>query len=231
MVRLEGDYVPFRAGQSVSVTVPRSPHLPRRYSPALPPSLDGKFEFHIRKVAAGWVSGPIVEDTRVGDVWQIDDPRGELSVDDSDRDVVMIAGGTGLAPMRALVLDLGRRDNPPRVHLIIGGRSPRDLYAADMLWMLEGQAPWLTVVPVVDSLDELPFRDPWFERAEIERVAGAPDAGFGIDEIEVGRIDEVVAKWGPYLDHQVLLCGSPRMADATVRALVDGGTPRNAILL
>ncbi|MGU3432661.1 FAD-binding oxidoreductase [Actinomycetes bacterium M1A6_2h] len=229
VVRLVGDFVPFHAGQSVSVTVPQSPRVPRRYSPALPPSLDGKFEFHVRAVPAGWVSGSIVADTRVGDVWRIDSPEGDLFVDDSGRDVVMIAGGTGLAPMRALILDLARWERPPSVHLFVGGRSPRDLYAADMLSLLAAQLPWLRITPVVDNPADPPFSDEWFARADLERQADSPQSGFRQDQLVVGRVGDVAASFGPFVDRQVLVCGSPGMVDATVRSLRAAGTPAEAI--
>ncbi|MEE2030898.1 FAD-binding oxidoreductase, partial [Rhodococcus chondri] len=112
VVRLEcsDGIVPFRAGQYVDVTVPQHPNLPRRLSPALPPSMDGKLEFHVRAVPGGWVSGAIVADTKVGQVWSIGAARGgDLHIDDTGRIVIMIAGGTGLAPLRALILDTARR--------------------------------------------------------------------------------------------------------------------------
>lgn len=76
VVRLVGDVVPFRPGQYVDVSVPQNSRLLRRLSPALPPSHDGKLEFHVKTVPGGWVSGSIVKDTQPGDVWQILDPRG-----------------------------------------------------------------------------------------------------------------------------------------------------------
>ncbi|WP_072803691.1 FAD-binding oxidoreductase [Rhodococcoides yunnanense] len=228
VVRLVGDAVPFEAGQSVDVVVPQNPRLTRRYSPALPPSLDGKLEFHVRAVPAGWVSGSIVNETRPGDVWRIGNPGGVLRVDDSGRDVVMIAGGTGLAPMRSIILDLARRESPPQVTLYVGGRSPRDLYASDLLWILVSQLPWLTVVPVVDQL-----KDPWAPdryndgiRAEI--AGSAPM--FEAEHCWEGSLADVVSVQEPFVDKQVLVCGSPGMEAATVAALLANGTPSEAIL-
>lgn len=228
VVRLVGDAVPFSPGQSVEVVVPQNPRVSRRYSPALPPSLDGKLEFHVRAVPAGWVSGSIVNDTRPGDVWQLSDPGGALHVDDSGRDVVMIAGGTGLAPMRSLILDLSRRPSPPNVTLYVGGRSPRDLYASDLLWILVSQLPWLTVVPVVDQLD-----DPWgpdrFNDA-IRAEVGSAAAFFGPEHCWEGSLADVIGVQEPFTNHQVLVCGSPGMEAATVSALLENGTPEEAIL-
>lgn len=225
VVRLVGDVVDFEPGQSVAVTVPSSPHLPRRYSPALPPSRDGKYEFHIRAIPAGWVSGVIVNDTREGDIWTIDDPAGDLRVDDTDDDIVMVAGGTGLAPMRALLLDLARRPRPPRVNLYVGGRSPRDLYAADMLSLMARTADWLTVIPVVEKMTDPMYRDEYFDAAETRRLQTAPDTGFAAGDYLQGRIGEVVARRGPYLSQRVLVCGSSAMSAFTLRALTTTGTP------
>lgn len=229
VVRLVGDLVPFDAGQSVAVTVPSSPHLPRRYSPALPPSRDGKYEFHIRAVPAGWVSGGIVHNTREGDIWTLGDPAGDLRVDDTDDDVVMVAGGTGLAPMRALLVDLARRSRPPRVLLYVGGRSPRDLYAADMLLLMARSVDWLTVIPVVDRPDDPPYRDEFFEAAEQQRLSVAPDSGFVPEDYLYGRVGEAVARRGPYPSARVLVCGSPAMMAFTMRALITTGTPAENI--
>lgn len=228
VVRLVGDAVPFAAGQSLEVTVPQNARLTRRYSPALPPSLDGKLEFHVRAVPAGWVSGSIVNETRPGDVWQLRNPAGALRIDDSGRDVVMVAGGTGLAPMRSLILDLARRDSPPEVTLFIGGRSPRDLYAADLLWILASELPWLTVIPVVDQLKDPWAPDRWHDtiRGEIAETAQI----FGPEHCWEGSLADVMSVQEPFLNHQVLVCGSPGMEAATVSALVGNGTPGDAIV-
>jgi NAD(P)H-flavin reductase len=222
VIRLIGDFVPFTAGQSVQIQVPQHPGLRRRLSPALPPSLDGKLEFHVRTVPGGWCSRSIVGDTRPGDQWRIDAPEGWLSVDDHTTDVVMIAGGTGLAPMRALLLDLARRPEPPRTHLFIGGRSPRDLYASDLLYLLAGELPWLTVIPVVESAQDPGWVDEWYESCRV-------DIGFEVDEMLEGTLADVVGDMGPLIMHQVLVCGSPMMTQATVNRLIQTGTPAEAI--
>lgn len=225
VVRLIGEAVPFRAGQYVDVTVPRFPRLPRRLSPALPPSFDGKLEFHVRTVPGGWVSGSIVADTVPGEQWQISSPRGDLAVDEDGPAVVMVAGGTGLAPLRSLILDLTLVENPPHVYLFVGGRTVRDLYASDMLWILTQQLPWLTTVPVVESVTDAGGRDEWYERI----VAEVGPIDFHEDDLLAGTLADVVADHGPFTDHQILVCGSPGMVNATRDRLVAGGTPADAI--
>ncbi|NLU83249.1 FAD-binding oxidoreductase [Rhodococcus sp. HNM0569] len=222
VVRLIGDAVPFRAGQYVDVAVPHNTRLLRRLSPALPPSLDGKLEFHVRAVPGGWISPSIVSDTQPGDVWEIHEPRGTMSVDEHGPDVVMIAGGTGLAPFRALLLDLARRETQPRVFLFVGDRTPRDLYASDMLYLLAQQMPWLTVVPVVESVTDPDWTDEWYERCKV-------DIGFSPDDLIEGTLPEVVTSYGAFPEHQVLVCGSAAMVRATLDELRRTGTPVDTV--
>lgn len=228
VVRLIGDAIPFSPGQSLDVVVPQNARLSRRYSPALPPSQDGKLEFHVRAVPAGWVSGSIVNETRPGDIWQLSNPVGNLRVDDSGREVVMIAGGTGLAPMRSIILDLARRDTPPPVTLYFGGRSPRDLYASDLLWILASELPWLTVIPVVDQVKDPWAPDRWHDAITSE-ISGSATL-FGPEHCWEGSLADVMSVQPPFLDQQVLVCGSPGMEAATVSALLDNGTPPESIV-
>lgn len=222
VIRLIGDVVPFAAGQSVSVTIPHHPRIRRRLSPALPPSLDGKLEFHVRTVPAGRMSGSVVSETRPGDVWELAEPAGQLKINERGRDVVMIAGGTGLAPFRSLILDAARREQPPKVYLFIGGRSPRDLYAGDMLYLLAAELPWLTVVPVVEQVIDPAWNDEWYERTKV-------DTGFTVDDVVQGTLAAVVGAHGAFKDHQVLVCGSPAMTRATIDSLTTARTPMDAI--
>ncbi|MBF6068918.1 oxidoreductase [Nocardia farcinica] len=222
VIRLIGEFVPFRAGQSVQVRAPQHPEVRRRLSPALPPSLDGKLEFHVRTVPGGWVSGSLVADTKVGDEWRIDAPAGTFHVDPDGDEVVMIAGGTGLAPMRAQILELSRAPEPPRTYLFVGGHSPRDLYASDMLVLLAAELPWLTVIPVVDRLDDPNWADEWYEHARV-------DIDFPADDLLEGTLADVVGSHGAFDRHQVLVCGSPAMTRATVDRLIETGTPADRI--
>ncbi|MEV4203235.1 FAD-binding oxidoreductase [Nocardia salmonicida] len=223
VIRLIGDFVPFEPGGSVEVEVPQHPGVRRRFSPALPPSLDGKLEFHVRTVPGGWCSSSIVADTKPGDQWRINAPHGVFAVDPDAVEVVMIAGGTGLAPMRSQILDLARRDTPPRTYLFFGGRSPRDLYANDMLFLLSGELPWLSVIPVVESPEDLAVRDEWYEQTR-------SDVGFGLEEMLHGTLADVAAAHGPFTKHQVLVCGSPAMVRTTVDRLIESGTPPTNII-
>jgi NAD(P)H-flavin reductase/hemoglobin-like flavoprotein len=206
VVRVQPDQpVPYRAGQYVSVEVPQRLRLWRSLSPANAPRPDGVIEFHIRAVPGGWVSRSIVGHTQVGDTWRIGSPMGRMSVDrQSGRDVVMVAGGTGAAPLRAILEELTRWGSNPNVTMFTGGRTRADLHDLDTLIAMTATNPWLTVIPVLESRP---------------RVAG----------FEHGTLADVVTRFGAWADHDVLVCGSPAMIRATVSRMLVAGTPLDRI--
>ena len=152
------------------------------------------------------MSRSIVAHSRVGDTWRIGPPMGRMQIArNSRRNVLMVAGGTGSAPIRALLEDLARGDGQPRTQVFIGGRTWDDLYDFAHLRRLSYDNPWLDVVPVVE-------RD---------------DAGLG--GAEIGTLSEVVTRYGSWADHDVTVCGSPAMIRATVSQMLVAGTPLDRI--
>jgi NAD(P)H-flavin reductase len=199
--------VPYRAGQYVSVETPQRPRLWRYLSPATAPRDDGRLEFHVRAVPNGWVSRAIVAHSSVGDTWRIGSPMGRLRVDrGSGRDVLMIAGGTGSAPIRALLEDLARGTGQPRTQVFLGGRGWDDLYDLPALRRLSYSSPWLDVIPVVERDDR------------------------GEGGAERGTLADVVTRYGAWADHDVTVCGSPAMIRATVSRMLVAGTPLDRIM-
>ena len=149
VVRLQLDQpLPYYPGQYVTVQVPQWPRRWRYLSPAIPADPDGAIEFHVRSVPGGMVSPTIVAETRPGDRWRMSNPHGGMRIDRDGGDVLMVAGSTGLAPLRALIMDLTRWGVNPRVHLFFGARYPCELYDLRTLWQIASTNPWLSVSPV-----------------------------------------------------------------------------------
>lgn len=220
VVRLISDVmVDYHPGQYLSVLTPYSPGVWRRLSPSIPSNPAGQIEFHVRDVPGGALSGSLVRGVGVGDRWVLARPLGLLEVDRSEpfRDVLMIGGGTGIAPLRCLLLDMMRHGHNPRVHLFYGARFPGDLYDLPTLVDLAATAPWLTIQPVAEE-DE----DPWWAgpRQELPRT---------LHRRQTGTLVDAVTRWGSWADRQVIVSGSPEMLRATVRGLVAAGTPRENI--
>ncbi|MDR7302102.1 globin domain-containing protein [Haloactinomyces albus] len=206
VVRVQPDQpVPHQPGQYVSIEVPQRPRLWRYLTPANAPADDGILEFHVRSVPGGWVSRAIVGHSALGDQWRIGAPMGRLSVDrHSERSVLMIAGGTGLTPMRAILDELAQYGNNPQVQVFYGGRTREDLHDLENLQRLAMSNPWLTITPVLEN---------------------DPDA----QGAEHGTLADAVTRHGSWSEHDVLVSGSPAMIRGTVSRMLVAGTPLDRI--
>ena len=220
VVRLQLDHpMRYHAGQYVNVCVPQCPRRWRYLSPAIPADPGGGIEFHVRMVPGGLVSTAVVNETRPGDRWRLSSPHGGLQVDRAGGDVLMVAGSTGLAPLRALIMDLSRYAENPRIHLFFGARYLCELYDLPTLWQVARHNPWLSVSPV----SEYRRAPPW--AAEYPDVT--PPRGLHVRQ--TGRLPDVVTKYGGWGDRQILICGGPKMVAATKAALIAKGAPQEHI--
>lgn len=220
VVRLHLDRpMPYHPGQYVNVQIPQWPRRWRYLSPAIPADPGGGIEFHVRAVLGGMVSNAIVGETRPGDRWRMSSPHGALEVDRDGGDVLMVAGSTGLAPLRSLIMDMTRFGVNPRVHLFFGGRYPCELYDLRTLWQIAAGNPWLSVSPVSDYAGD----PPW--------AADYPDVAppRGLHVRQTGRLPEVVTRYGGWGDRQILVSGGPNMVRATTAALIAKGAPPERI--
>jgi NAD(P)H-flavin reductase len=195
---------PYLAGQYLSLESPRWPRLWRTYSMANAPSPDNLLSLHVRAVPDGWVSNALVRHTAPGDVLRLGPPVGSMRVEPGDgRDLVLIAGGTGLAPLQAIVEEMTRWNTGRLVHLFFGARRADELYAMSRLSELSGRHPWLTVVGAVSDDPEHP----------------GPR----------GLISDVAAGYLRWDDHDVLVSGSPAMIRAAVSRLRTRQVPLDRI--
>ncbi len=189
----------FVPGQSVAIESPARPRLWRYYSMANAPRADGSVEFHVRLIDGGAVSMALTSGTTVGADLRLGPPVGVLRFDaSSGRDIVMVAGSTGLAPLKSMVEQAAGLARPPRVQLFFGARTADGLYDLSSLEKMAAEQPWLTVVPVVTR----------------GRFAG-----------RTGSLADVVNGFGDLTSHDVYLAGPTEMVQDTASRLVAGGTP------
>ncbi|GAA4259473.1 globin domain-containing protein [Dactylosporangium darangshiense] len=190
----------YRAGQYVSVETRYQPRLWRAYSVANAPRKDGSLDFHVRAVGAGWVSSALVRRVRPGDMIRIGSPMGQMTLDRrSTRDIVCVAGGTGLAPIKALIEEMTLANRTRWVHVFFGARDRDDLYDLACLDRLAARYPWLSVVAATSEDPDFPG--------------------------EHGNISDIVARYGPWRDHDFFVSGSPTMVRSTLRTLVELQVP------
>jgi NAD(P)H-flavin reductase/hemoglobin-like flavoprotein len=143
---------PFVAGQYTSLETPWWPRVWRHYSFASAPRPDGLLSFHVKAVPTGWVSNALVHRARPGDVLRLGPPCGSMTVDhSSDRGLLCLGGGTGIAPIKALVEDVAEHGERRPIEVFYGARTDQDLYDIDTLLRLRQSHPWLSVRAVVDQ--------------------------------------------------------------------------------
>lgn len=147
------------AGQYAQLTVPGHPVLsgqPRCYSFSAAPDAQAqrRVQFHIRKVPGGAFTEWLFEPGRVGAKVALTGPLGDFRARGGERPMVCVAGGSGLAPIYAMLESLCGDGHAPDVTLFLGARSRADLYFQHELARLQDK--WqgrgrLLVVPVLSS--------------------------------------------------------------------------------
>ncbi|MBP8536387.1 globin domain-containing protein, partial [Streptomyces sp. MK37H] len=194
---------PFLAGQYTSLETPWWPRVWRHYSFAAAPRSDGLLSFHVKAVPAGWVSSALVHRARPGDVIRLGPPAGSMTVDHaSDNGLLCLGGGTGIAPIKALVEDVADHGRSRPVEVFYGARNDHDLYDIDTMLGLAQKHPWLAVRPVVSD---------------------GPTNGLS------GRLPDAVRQYGPWNAFDAYLSGPPGMIRSGVDALMGIGIPSHRI--
>jgi NAD(P)H-flavin reductase/hemoglobin-like flavoprotein len=148
--------LPYLPGQYVSVQVARWPRIWRSFSIANAPRASGLIDLHVRAVPGGMVSTALVQSAQAGDSLLLGPAEGTMTISSGSpgRDLLCIAGGTGLAPVKALiegVITAGGYGPQRRITLFAGARSGDDLYDLADLARLEASYPLLTVIPAVSQ--------------------------------------------------------------------------------
>ncbi|MFD5162751.1 globin domain-containing protein [Streptomyces hawaiiensis] len=203
---------PFLAGQYTSLETPWWPRIWRHYSFASAPRSDGLLSFHVKAVPAGWVSNALVHRARPGDIIRLGPPAGSMTVDHTtDSGLLCLGGGTGIAPIKALVEDVAEHGNRRPVEVFYGARTDHDLYDIDTMLRLQQSHPWLSVRAIIDQQahqqlpDAIRAYGPWNEFDAY--LSGPPgmirsgvdalrDSGIPSDRIRHDSVEELVAAGG-----------------------------------
>ena len=203
----------YAPGQAVTVQTDLRPRLWRTYSVANAPTADGVLELHVRARDGGPVSGALVRHVQVGSVVRLGPPVGVLVLDPaSDRDLLLVGTGTGIAPLKAILEHVVALDVPRRVDLFVGARDVGGLYDLPALQALARQHPWLTLTPVVTGDDPLP---------EVDRLQGFE----GVH----GSMADVVLRAGPWSSRDVYLSGARTEVRAVHDALLAARVPAQRV--
>nr|WP_284508056.1 FAD-binding oxidoreductase [Caballeronia sp. GAOx1] len=189
----------FRAGQYLQVHLDEN--TVRNYSMANPPHQNDSVHLHVRHVPGGRFSDGVLKELGVGSKVRIELPYGEFFFrDESTKPVILVATGTGFAPVKSIIEDALKRKLARPLKLYWGARSERDLYFLDLArkWQDEGHVKF---VPVLSN-------------------PGATWAG------RTGFVHRaVVADHSSLATYQVYACGNPAMTRAAREEFMRAGLP------
>jgi len=131
----------YTAGQYARLTLPSVSTEDRSYSFARAPGADRELVFYVREVPGGLLSPQIVRSLEPGAQVELEGPFGEFRLADGEHPVLAIAGGSGLAPIRALLEQIVADGTKRPVTLLFGARTERDLYDLEAIEALGRTMP------------------------------------------------------------------------------------------
>lgn len=201
-----GQALQYHAGQYIEILLTGG--FRRSYSMANAPGVGAGIELHIRHMPGGRFTDHVFLRMQEKEILRIEGPFGSFYLrEGSDQPIVLLASGTGFAPIKALLESMQARGVTRPTTLYWGGRRPQDLYMHE--WVLEQQKvmPQLRYCPVVSEAQP---DDHW---------QGA-----------TGFVHQAVMQDLPDLSgYQVYACGAPVMIDAARRDFSDlCGLPEEA---
>lgn len=206
---IEPEKLEFRAGAFIQFEVPpyalTAEPVYRAYSIASPPSRPDEIELEIRYVPDGICTTYVHKYLKEGDEVIINGPHGDFCRSESDRDMLCIAGGSGMAPIKSVLEDMRDTGSRRKAVYYFGARARRDLFLLDEMRQLERDLPDFRFVPVLSQPDP---DDDW--------------------QGETGLVTQAVERaLEDASDMEAYLCGSPLMIDACIKVLRDKGVPQD----
>jgi NAD(P)H-flavin reductase/hemoglobin-like flavoprotein len=189
--------MPFRPGQYARIEVPGLPGIWRPYSLAGAPRRDNVVELHVRAKTLEGVSGTLVHHTEVGDKVRLARAEGFMGLPEPGRDLLLIAGDTGVAPLKALLTELAATGDPRSAVLFWGARNLDELYDIEEIAQIARACKRATVIPVISEGNPGPYAS--------------------------GLVTDAVAAYGEWSSHEVYLAGPPLMLTSTGLALQELG--------
>jgi NAD(P)H-flavin reductase/ferredoxin len=193
----------YQAGQYAEISVGPLPGLRRSYSFAAPSGPDAQVEFFVRKVPGGVFSTAVNEQDLLDQPVQIDGPLGSFTLRPSTAPLLLVAGGSGLAPLLAMLKEALAQGVTRPVTLLFGARTAADLYALDQIQAIAQR--WQGSFNFVPVLSE----------------AQGDTAWTGQRGLVTDRMSELLPPGA-----HAYLCGPPAMIDAAAAVLAQAGVPR-----
>ena len=195
----------FRAGQYIELLFKTGER--RAFSLANAPHEKGFVQLHIRLAEGSFSSHMFSEVLKVKDIIRFEGPLGSFHLNaDSNKPIILLAGGTGFAPIKAILDDMAHKGSQREVHLYRGSRDRAGLYLPQLVQQWAASLTGFSHVPVLS--DATPACD-WRGRTGLVHQA-------------------VLEDFADLSGFEVYACGAPVMVDAARREFGRHGLPTDA---
>lgn len=207
----EGEEVNFKAGQYMQLKAPlydgNDEEVYRAYSIASSPMEKDHIELVIGYVPEGIATTYVHQHLAVGDEVTINGPYGDFYYQDNDRDMVMVAVGTGVAPILAILKWMKSNDIKRKARFYFGAKTQKDLFFLDYFKELEDTLYDFKFIPCLSRAKE---GDGW--------------TGF------FGRVNNAIEEFIEDGENkEAYLCGNEPMINSVIKALTEKGMPEELI--
>jgi CDP-4-dehydro-6-deoxyglucose reductase len=170
------------------------------------PEEDALLELHVRHVPGGRFTDHVFGAMKVKDILRISGPYGSFFLRESDKPAILVAGGTGFAPIRSMLAHAFRHEVKRDFTLYWGARAAADLYQAELPRQWQDRHAHFRFIPVLSAARP---EDGWSGRAGLVHEA-------------------VLADHADLSGHEVYACGAPAMIEAARRDFAARGLPADA---
>ena len=203
--------ITFKAGQYVQLEVPKYKRTSgpeyRAYSISSDADRHDRLELVITRVPEGAVTTYVHEYLKEGEELRATGPYGSFYLRDSDRDILLIATGSGMAPIKSILHQLANHGIRRKATFFFGARTQGDLYYVDQFLEWEKTLPQFRFFP---TLSRPAPEEPW--------------------EGEKGRVTDLIRKYLPDKPNvDAYICGAPPMVESCVELLTKKGVPEDRI--
>ena len=191
------DRLQYKAGQYVEFLLRDGKR--RSYSMANAPHKDEHLTLHIRHMPSGLFTDQVFSTLKERDILRIEGPLGTFFLrEDSKKPIILLASGTGFAPIKAIIEQLEHSKSERPVSLYWGGRRPQDLYMDALCQSWAESLPGFRSSPVVSDAQP---QDQWSGRTGFVHQA-------------------VIADHPDLSGYQVYACGAPIVVESAQRDFV-----------
>lgn len=203
----EAEPLAFKAGQYLEIILKDKSR--RAFSIANSPSNNEVLELHLRHIAGGKFTDHVFNQMKEKSLIRFEGPFGSFHIrENSNRPILLIAGGTGFAPIKAMLEQLIEEEDTRPIHLYWGVRTKLDLYRNDLAEKWAFQYKHITYTPVLSGVIE--------EDKEWQGRTGFVHTAVIEDFTDLSGFD-------------VYMAGPPAMVDAAKTGFIKQGLPEEQL--